>query len=372
MNRKKIVLIANTSWNIVNFRLNLVEKFKQEGYDVYVLSPFDEYSDYLEKDPRIEFSTLKRLKRDSLNPFYDFSSYLEMTRKLKKIQPDIVINFTIKPNILGGLVGHNLKLNTIAVVTGLGYTFIHKNWLKTLAKFLYKKTLKYHQKIIFENTDDKNLFIDSDLVPRKKAFAVKGCGVNTDYYYPSEERKVDNLTFTFIGRLLYDKGLREFVEASVETRAKLPNTRFLVAGNIDADNPAAVSEEDLQKWQNLSEIEFLGFIEDIRKVIDKSDVIVLPSYREGMSRVIMEAMSMAKPIIATDVPGCREIIEDHINGLLVIPRETKSLQEAFVEMYNMPEEMRRNMGTNGRLKMIGEFNDKKIADQLFDLIVNNK
>lgn len=224
--------------------------------------------------------------------------------------------------------------------------------------------------MIFENIDDKNLFTETKLVSKNKGISVKGCGVNTEFYLAQPKPADEKIIFTFIGRLLYDKGVVEFVEAAKIVKKKFPDTEFWLIGEIDHSNPAMVKEEDLIKWVKNKTVIYHGFKDDIRQFIVKSDCIVLPSYREGMSRSITEGMSMEKPIITTDTAGCREAIEDNIHGFLVPVKDISKLASAMEKFISLDPKQRIEMGVAGRKKAITEFDDSIIAKEIFDIITD--
>ncbi len=337
--------------------------------DVVVIAPVDEYLTYKEKYPSVRHYGLRMLDRDSTNPIKDILLLLELIRRYKKIKPDIVLHFTNKPNIYGGLAAWLTGTKSIAVVTGLGYAFIHKGFVRKIMSWLYQISAGCHQKFIFENIEDRELFAQLGIVSREKAISVKGCGVDTNWYhpYPNGQTK-DKTVFTFIGRLLYDKGIREFVEAARRTKSVRKDAEFWIVGELDAENPATVDKDELVRWVDEDVVYYHGFIKDVRDIIAKSDCIVLPSYREAIPRTITEGMSMAKPVITTDTAGCREAVDHDINGYLVEIKSAKALKDAFDKFINLNYQQRSAMGTMGREKAVREFDDKQIANQIVFIV----
>ncbi len=307
---KKVLIVANSTWNIYNFRLNLIEKLLQEKHEVSVLAPVDEYLEYRERFPQVRHYSLRYLQRDSKNPFLDALLTLELYRKYKKIRPDLILHFTNKPNIYGAFAAKLCRVNSIAVVTGLGYAFIHNGLVQQITTFLYKISARFHRKIVFENLEDRDLFVKTGIIDPSKALALKGCGVDVEFFRPISQAKVDQkIVFTFIGRLLYDKGIREFVAAAKMVKTKHPQAEFWIIGELDTDNPATIEKEDLLRWVDEEAIVYHGFLRDVRPLIAKSDCIVLPSYREGNPRSIIEGMSMGKAVIATDIGVAEKILK---------------------------------------------------------------
>lgn len=368
-NIKTIALVANSTWNIYNFRLNLIDKFIAEGMDVVVIAPVDEYLTYKEKYPKVRHYGLRFLDRDSTNPVKDFLLLLELVRKYKIIKPDVLLHFTNKPNIYGGIAAKLVGIKSIAVVTGLGYAFINKGFVRAAMTWLYKFSARFHHMFIFENIEDRELFQDLGIVTKDKAISVKGCGVNIDYFHPYPNGRIKEKTiFTFIGRLLYDKGIREFVEAARQLKQVRKDVEFWIVGELDAENPATIDKDDLIKWVEEDIIYYHGFVKDVRPIIADSDCIVLPSYREAIPRTITEGMAMGKPVITTDTAGCREAVEQGANGYLVKIKDENDLLLAFNAFINLSYQEKELMGSIGRAKAMREFDDKKISEDIFRLI----
>lgn len=369
MKPKKIALVANTTWNIYNFRLNIIEKLLSEGHEVVVMAPVDEFIHYKEKFGNLRHVPIRRLDRDSINPIKDARLTLEFIKLYRRERPDLIIHYTVKPNIYGGFAARYLRIPSFAVVTGLGYAFIHNGFIKRTTKLLYKWSSPWHRKVIFENEDDKELFISDRLIKSSQGIAVKGCGVDTRFYTKAGMNgKPDRPIFTFIGRLLYDKGVREFIEAAHILREKNIQAEFWLVGEIDKENPSAIREDDLVRWIKDVNIKYHGSTHNVRDYFNRSDCIVLPSYREGMSRVIMEAMSMERPVITTDTAGCRETVDNGVSGFLVPVRNAAALADAMERFLKLSESQRLQMGAHGREKATREFDDKIIADTIYSIV----
>jgi glycosyltransferase involved in cell wall biosynthesis len=368
MTKKRIVIVANTTWNIYNFRLNIIHKLINEGHEVIVMAPVDKFIFYTETLPQVQHIPIHHLYRDSVNPFQDIRLFFELTRLYRQYKPDLVLHYTVKPNIFGGFAARLLGIPSVAVVTGLGYSLIHEGWINVITRLLYKFSLPYHRKVIFENMDDKELFEKEKLVPPQKSIAIKGCGVDTVAFGPNGDgRREGMITFTFIGRLLYDKGVKEFIEAAQLMNAN-DHIQFWLVGEIDKENPSSIRNDDLMKWIRDPKIHYHGATDNIRKFIEKSDCIILPSYREGMPRVIMEAMSMERPVITTNTAGCRETVDNNVNGYLVPVKDSHALAKAMNSFMELDKQSRINMGKAGRIKVLKEFDDRIIADHLYQAI----
>ena len=367
--RPTVAIVANTTWNIYNFRLNVIEKLYEEGYKVYVIAPVDKYIHYTKQFAGIVHIPLKHLKRDSINPFNDLRLTLELIRIYKKIKPDLVLHYTVKPNLYGGIAARFNGLPSLAVVTGLGYAFINNGYIKKITKILYQLTSRTHEKVIFENTDDRLLFLKEKLISEKQGISIKGCGVDSRYFSPYPNGIAKNCTtFTFIGRLLYDKGIREFIDAARMLKKKYDNVAFWLVGEIDDKNPAAIRKDDLMNWVKEGIVVYHGATNDVKKYIAASDCIVLPSYREAIARSITEGMAMEKPVITTDTPGCREAVDDGQNGFLVPVKDALALSVSMDKFHQLDADQRHIMGVLGRQKVVREFDDRLISQQIYQII----
>ncbi len=369
--RVKIAIVANSTWNIYNFRLNVIEILEENNFEVIVIAPVDHYISYLNNFENVRHIPLKTLNRKSTNPINDLSLTRELYKIYKLENPGLVIHYTIKPNIYGGFAARLCGIKYLSTITGLGYTFLHNGLIQSITQRLYKMAFRNSEKVIFENQDDRILFIKENIIRPEEGISIKGCGVNIEHFSPNGYIKNDDkVIYTFIGRLLYDKGIKEFVTAATIVQKKYPNVEFWIVGEVDSENPAAITNDQLLKWMQDGTIRYFGPTDDVRNFIKKSDCIVLPSYREGSSRVVQEGMSMRTPIITTDSPGCREAVEDGKNGFLVPIKDATALSIAMQKFYNLSPEQKKIMGDHGRQKAKNEFDDRKISQQFFDIIKN--
>jgi glycosyltransferase involved in cell wall biosynthesis len=368
----RIAIVANTTWNIYNFRQNVIRKLIDEGHEVIVMAPVDKYISYHEKFHQLRHVPLRKLKRDSVNPIRDLQLASELTRLYKEHKPDLVIHYTVKPNIYGGVAAWLAGVPSIAVVTGLGYAFLHNGFIQKTTTRLYKWTSKFHRRVVFENDDDLALFVKLGLLKQSKGVSVNGCGVDTELFKPQKNilASKEKVIFSFIGRLLYDKGIKEFIDAAHLVKAQHENVSFWIFGELDRDNPSAINEKDLVQWVKDEAIEYHGATENIKKYMQLSDCVVLPSYREGMSRVIMEAMSMERPVITSDTPGCRQAITDGETGFIVPVKDHLALAEAMTKFIDLPAEYKRQMGIKGRNRAVEIFDEKIVAEQITEIIDN--
>lgn len=366
---KKILIVDNSTWNIYNFRLPLVKKLAQEGFEVVVLTPVDEYILYLQEVVNIRHIPARHLQPRSKNPIQDLLFLIELLVCYQREKPDLVIHYTIKPNIFGSLAARLCQLKSMAVFTGLGYTFLHQRGIFRLIPMLYRGALERVERVVFYNPDDRDVFVQQKLVKPQQAVIVPGSGVNTRRFKPRPFTVPKaSFRFLFIGRLLKDKGLTEYVQAAQSLRSYAPEVSCWVVGDVADANPSAITMEQLTDWIKQQHIRYLGKVMDVRKVIQQADVIVLPSYREGVPRVILEAMAMGKPVITTDAAGCRETVEHGVNGLLVPPRNAEALALAMTTLYeSTPTELTR-MGAQSRKMAFEKFDEQIIVSHYFTML----
>lgn len=350
--RQKIGIVANTSWNLYNFRLPLIQELNQ-FYEVCIIAPEDESTKYW-KTEGYSFIALHHLSRKGKNPWQDILLSRELFRILKRNQIQLVLLYTIKPNIYGSIAAYLAQVPCICTVTGLGYSFLNNNIVSKLAHFLYRVSFRLSDMVIFQNQDDKELFLQKKLVQQSKAFIVRGSGIDCKRFTISNKvTHSEPFIFLFVGRLLHDKGIIEFLEAV--RLFELGKCEAWIVGDIDRDNPSAISEASLHSYENDSRFKFFGHCNDVEKIMREADVVVLPSYREGLPRVMLEALALAKPVIATDVPGCRDTVLDGINGFLCQVKDSADLYLKMKKMMACTDEERRLMGMQGRALAEREF-----------------
>ncbi len=364
---KKVILTSNTSWSVWNFRRGLIKALIDKGFDVYVVAPEDEYSKNFPK-----FIPLKNLDRKGKNPIRDAKLLLEYISIYRRIRPDLVLNFTIKPNIYSSLACRLLSIRCISTITGLGYVFVKESLLTKAVSFLYRLSLAKNDKIVFQNQDDMDLFLKRGLVKEERVVIIKGSGIDVELFNPKvcQEKEKDTFIFLMVSRLLWDKGVGEFVSAGrLLKEAYKEKIELWLLGPIDKGNPSSVSEEDIKKWEEEGIIKYLGTTQDVRPFVCQADCVVLPSYyREGIPRSLLEAMAMERPIITTDSPGCREVCKDGENGFLVKPRDVESLFKAMERMYRLSGEERESMGRLGRELAVDEFGEEKVIRDYLEII----
>ncbi len=367
---KTILLSSNTSWYLLNFRYELMKILKEKGYRVVGCASEDEFSKEIQRE--FEFIPIKNLDRKGTNPFRDFILFLEYLTVYRKIEPKIVLNFTIKPCIYSSLACQVLNIPYVSVITGLGYTFVKDTWLTKLVSFLYRLSLRSVCKVIFQNPDDMKTFMDRRIIGKSKVALIPGEGVNTSYFSPEfceDVPKSEKPVFLMISRLLWDKGILQLVSASKMLREKGYDFEVWLLGTIDKGNPSEVPEEKIRSWEEEGLVKYLGFARDVRTYLYQCSCFVLPSYyREGIPRSLVEAMAMGKPIITTDVPGCREVCVDGLNGFLVEPKNVESLAYAMERFLKLSKEEREKMGMEGRKLVVENFSSEKVIGVYLDII----
>lgn len=356
----KVVFSSNISWSIYNFRKGLLLSLLKDGHKVHTVASRDSYSEKLQ-DLGFNYHEIK-INNNSKNPLQDLKTFYQYYKIYKKISPDVICHNAIKPNIYGTLAANILGIPVINNISGLGTLFIKQSFSTRIAKFLYKISQNKAYRVFFQNNDDLELFLNNKLVKSDKTKVIPGSGVNTNKFIPNKTMKGDKpmFSFLFVGRLIYDKGIRELIEASKIMKSKYSNFEVKLLGPIYQSNETAISHSDLELWIEQGIVNYLGESDNVISEMQKVDCLVLPSYREGLSKVLIEASSIELPIITTNVPGCRDVVLDNITGYLA---EVKSQDDLFLKMEKMlmlTEEERKSMGIAGRKRAIEVFEEKII------------
>ena len=366
----RIAIVINSSWNIYNFRLSLLNRLNELGHKIIAIAPEDEYT----KKIPYEFHHVPIKSRSTVSPISDVIAFLTLLGVYKKAKPDIVLLYTIKPNIYGNFAAFLLGIKTISNIAGLGTLFINQSFITKLAKLLYKFALKVPKKIFFQNNEDMEMFIKEGIVSSNIAERIPGSGVDIIRFVPNSgyqrEKSKKKFVFLLFSRMLWDKGVGEYIEAAKLLLHKRNDVEFKLLGFIDFETPKAISKEEIEKLTETEGIEYLGESDKVEDVILDADCIVLPSYyREGVPRSLLEAAAMAKPIITTDIPGCRDVVEDGFNGFLCKPRDYRDLFEKMEKMVELDENERKKLGNNGREKIKREF-DQNIVIAKYEKVIN--
>lgn len=363
--RPRVVVAANSCWNIVNFRSGLIRGLQQAGYDPVVLSPFEATTTGRMADLGVEHIHIP-IDRSGMNPIADGLLLMRYLQILRRVKPAAFLGFTIKPNIYGCLAARFLNLPAIANVSGLGTAFADRGLLVRIVRILYRAAFASARRVFFQNDDDQAEFVARGIIRLEQAALLPGSGVDLEHFSP-EPLPLEGPVYLFVGRLLADKGVREFVSAARIVRAEFPTARFQLLGPIDQGNPTSIAQSELDGWISQGAVEYLGVTDDVRSAIGGASAIVLPSYyREGVPRSLLEAAAMARPLISTDMSGCRELVVDQPGGIVCRPRDANSLAESMREFARKSPEERTAMGAASRRLVEERFNEERVIRAYVD------
>lgn len=360
--RRTVVVATNSAWNISNFRAPLVTALCAEGWRVVALAPDDGYADAV-RALGAEFVPIS-IDSSGTSLLRDARLLADYVAKLRSIQPDAFLGFTIKPNVYGSIAARLLGIKVINNISGLGTAFMQPGLLNQVVRRLYRFALGGSSRVFFQNNHDRDMFVEGRLVRKRQSEVIPGSGIDLQRFQPSSgaREKAAPFRYLFVGRLLRDKGLVEYAEAARLLRKQWPQVEFAILGFAGSDNRTAVPIEQVERWQDENVTVYLGDSADVRPFIAEADCVVLPSYREGLPRSLLEAAAMAKPIVATDVPGCRDIVTEGENGFLCAARSVASLAQAMERMLALEPAQRAAMGRRGREKVEKEFDQKLVVD----------
>jgi len=368
-----IAVFYNTMRSVYNFRRSLLAELMSRGYEVIVLAPFDGYEKRLSAMgiACVDFPFTSR----TTDPLHDGRLFFRFLRALRRVRPRCLLCFTIKPNIYGSAAAGLSGVPVINNITGLGSAFLQRGPLPAIVRRLYRIALRRSRCVFFQNDEDREVFLRNRLVRRGQSRRLPGSGVNTTAYAPRPRPPSDRIVFLLVGRLIRDKGVMEYAAAAESLPARVPQAVCRLLGEIDSDNPTAVGRAAIERWVRAGFVEYLGDTDDVRPYIAEADCVVLPSYREGLSRTLLEAASMAKPLVASDVPGCREVVEDGRTGFLCRARDARDLADKMTAMAALPPSARDAMGRRGRVKIEREFDEKTVIRAYIEAIeeaINDK
>lgn len=360
-----IVISANAFWNIKNFRSGLIDALVGQGWDVLIAAP---NVDRQWSSERGAESAEIRVDRSGMNPLRDFALIASYFRLMISYRPKIFLGFTAKPNIYGSIAAKFAGVACLPNISGLGTAFIKSGPLSALVGTLYRLAFARCPIVFFQNPDDRDLFVGRGIVRSDQARLLPGSGVDLDRFKPFPTTASEGIRFLFVGRLLGDKGVREFVEAARLLRRDRPGWKFQLLGPIDEGNRSGIGRGELERWIQAGTIEHLGQADDVRPFLAASTAVVLPSYREGLPRSLLEAAAMARPLIGTDVPGNRRIIEHGVNGLLCEARNADALAQAMLAVGLMDAGEREAMGRAGRGIVEQGFGEQQVIQAYLDAI----
>jgi glycosyltransferase involved in cell wall biosynthesis len=364
----KVLFFANTDWYLYNFRLALARELVDHGHEVILVSPDGVYATRLQAQGFrwVHFP----LARRGVNPLVETWTVIRLIRLYRREKPDLVHHFTVKCVVYGSMAAGWLGMRAVVnSVTGLGYVFTEgksgRAWLKGLVSLFYRLLLR-RAWVIFQNPEDRDLFLQRGMVVPDRVALVRGSGTDTERFAPRPEAVGDPLVI-LPARLLWDKGVGEFVAAARILREQGVSARFALVGDTDEGNPAAVPSAQLKQWSDSGVVEWWGWQEDMAQVYPASHIVCLPTYyREGVPKSLVEAAACGRPLVVTDIPGCREVVEDGKNGYLVPPRDPKALAAALRRLIESPS-LRAAMGTRSRESVLREFSTGIILSQTLDV-----
>jgi glycosyltransferase involved in cell wall biosynthesis len=367
----KIAIVTNSSWSAYNFRSNLARAFIKDGHDVIFIIPFDnDYSEKLKKSFKCHNLSIDP---KSINPLKDLKTFFNLLRVYSQVKPDVICHFTIKLNIYGSIAARYFNIPSVANITGLGTLFIKKNIITYFSEFLYKLSLIFTYKTFFQNIEDLNYFLKKKIITKANTELLPGSGVDLDKFQFSPLLiNNDKFVFLLISRLLRDKGIYEYIEAIKLIRHRYPEKliEFQLLGDAKSNNKTAIKISELEDWINKSLVNYLGVTDQVENIISECHCVVLPSYREGMPRSILEAFAIGRPVIVSDVPGCRDIVDHKTNGLLCKVKSSEDLARKMITMMRISQDIRNKLAKNGRKKVESLF-DEKIVIKAYLKVIND-
>lgn len=359
MQGTRVLVLANSSWNITNFRMGLLAGLKERGCDIIVATP-----------PGAEVMAIQQsgfrfrplfLNAKGRNPLADLRTIVSCLKAILTEKPDLVMTFTVKPNVYGGLAARIVGVPLLPNIAGLGAAFSGGRALRLIATLLYKTSLKKASLAFFQNREDRAMFVEQEVIDQARTHVLPGSGVDTDRF-PALPLSDGPVRFGMIARLVADKGVREFVEAARQVKTS-QDCEFVLAGFLEPQHGRSITCEEIDAWEQEGILRYLGPLDDVRPVLAGLHCLVLPSYyREGTPRSLLEAASMARALITTDHPGCRDTVDSGVSGLLVTPRDSTALAEAMDAFCGMRAEERREMGCAGRRKVETQFAEQIIVE----------
>jgi len=369
LKNSKIFYVVNADWYFLAHRLAMARASREAGARVFVVSADTGQSDKI-REAGLEFIRFP-ISRKSVNPFRELTTLRFLVRLYRKHRPDLVHHYTIKPVIYGTIASRMAGgIPIVNTISGLGYTFSSNNkspWLRHLVGILCRIAFKHPRFVtIFENPDDRLELIRMGLLREENTVLIPGAGVDCTTFTPAPEPEGDPVVM-LASRMLWDKGIGEFVEAAGMLRKKFGNVRFVLVGKPDPGNPTSVPLEQLQRWNVDGDVEWWGYRNDMPEVLSMAHIVVLPSfYREGIPRTLLEAAASGRPLVATDVPGCREIVREGVNGFLVPPRDSYSLASAIESLLVSPD-LRAKFGEAGRRIAVEEYAEEIVIERMFQI-----
>ena len=364
----RIAVVSNTCWYLFNFRLNLMLALQAAGHTVIAVAPSDAYAQRI-RDAGIVFEAVPISGRGT-QPLRELQSVQRLGAVFRRQKVGLVLSYTPKGNLYSALACIALRIVFVPNVSGLGRAFIRKSLVTQAAKALYRLTFGRAHRVFFQNLDDMAVFVSSGLVQKEKAERLPGSGVDLARFLPVPPvaKPTNQTVFLLVARLLWDKGVGEYVQAARAVRAVHPGASFQLLGFLDVANPAAVPRSDVEAWVEEGVVDYLGVTDDVRPFLEQADCLVLPSYREGVPRTLLEAAAMARPVITTDAPGCRDTVIDSETGFLCRTADASDLAEKILRFIAMTPAARLAMGHYGRTFMEKNFDERLVIQGYLRLV----
>lgn len=359
MLRARVLVLVNSSWNITNFRMGLLQGLRDRGCEIVVAAPPGDEVAAIEAEG-FRFTPL-RLDPKGRNPFADVGTIAACMKIMRDVKPDLIMSYTVKPNVYGGLAARLVGIPILPNVAGLGAAFSGGRPLRLIATLLYRLALKKAPLVFFQNAEDRALFAEQGIVRRDRTEVLPGSGVDIVKFAPTA--LPDGVVrFGMIARLVGDKGVREYVQAARDVK-KAWDCQFVLAGFLEPEHPGSVTRAEIEAWEEEGVLRYLGRLDDVRPALTDLHCLVLPSYyREGTPRSLLEAASMARPLITTDHPGCRDTVEPGVTGYLVPTRDAGALREAMDAFCALSDDARTKMGLAGRTFIEARFSQHFVID----------
>jgi glycosyltransferase involved in cell wall biosynthesis len=363
----KIVVAVNSSWNLINYRMTLIKSLVSAGYEVITVAPSDAYFERL--GALGCRNLIMSMDANGVNPLRDLSLLWSFLRLFWSERPDLYLGFTAKPNLYGSLIAHFFGVPVINNIAGLGLVFTNVSWLTHLLSLLYRLILPRSAKVFFQNNEDQEMFISKGFVQQKTADCLPGSGVDLTKYATVPLPNNSRIRFLLIARMLWEKGVGEFVEASRLLKKQGIDAECCLLGFIDVKNHNAISQKQIDTWVDEGVISYLGASDEVASEIAKADCIVLPSfYREGTPRSLLEGAAMGRPIITTNSVGCRDVVEHGLNGYLCIPKDPSDLANKMAQIVTRSSDERTAMGVFSREKAEREFDEEIVIKKYLQAV----
>jgi len=366
----KIVLTANTSWYLYNFRKGTIKALIDTGYKVYTVAPDFKYAEKLSELGTIH--SFIYMDIHSRNPFKDIATFFSYIKQYKTIQPYLVLNFTPKPNIYSTLAAAIMRRQVINNISGLGNVFVSAGITNRIVKLLYKISQRFANHIFFQNNDDMEFFLKKKMIDSSKVSQLPGSGVDVHQFAFSELPEEPD-KFILISRMIKEKGIELYALAAEKVRKIYTNVEFALIGDIEPNNPSGISIDLIHEWEQKGILKYLGHTDNMAHVIQHYTAVVLPSYyREGIPRSLLEAGALGRPVITTDNIGCRDAVVDGVTGFLCQPKDVDSLIDTIMRYIRLPYHEKEKMGKAGRAYIKQNFDEKIVIDKYFEKIQGNR